>query len=543
MYKVYLDNELLYCPSVSALSLEALSLNLELNATNVCEFSILPENPCYEKIKKRKSIIKVYDDGYRVFRGIVQDSKRDFLNGLQVTCEGELAFLRDSIQRTYAVKGTVEAFFAFLIREHNKQMDGERQFKIGRCTVKASEEEMLYEDSQYMNTWENLQKNLLDAFGGYLWTREEEDGVYIDYLEDFETLNQQRVEFGKNLLDFEESVKGAEIKTAIIPLGCKVKTEEEGEAERRLDITSVNDGLDYVFSEEAVEKYGLIFETVVWDEVNLPEELLQKGKEELKNYIHLAQSIEIQAVNLHQINQDIRSYRLGQYTRVVSRPHRFDEVLLTRKLDLDLLDPASGTLHLGVERKSFVDRQEDDKDVVHAMIERVESDFELNKDRAEQHLGESINQVYENVYSAIKQASDSVMIQVGEECYLKADVDEMVKSMNTEYRQLSDRFEFHFREFVENLEGMKTDTDEKFQDVLKYIHFQDGSIMLGQTGNAFQLRITNNRIQFLENNVEVAYIADRKIYITDGEFINSLKIGSFAFRPRKNGNLSFGKVV
>lgn len=53
MYKVYLDNELLYCPSVSALSLEALSLNLELNATNVCEFSILPENPCYEKIKKK----------------------------------------------------------------------------------------------------------------------------------------------------------------------------------------------------------------------------------------------------------------------------------------------------------------------------------------------------------------------------------------------------------------------------------------------------------------------------------------------------------
>lgn len=78
MYKVYLDDNLMYCPSVPSLFLESLELNLELNATNVCDFLILPENPYYNKIKKRKSIIKIYDDNYRVFRGLVQDTKRSF---------------------------------------------------------------------------------------------------------------------------------------------------------------------------------------------------------------------------------------------------------------------------------------------------------------------------------------------------------------------------------------------------------------------------------------------------------------------------------
>lgn len=82
MYKLYLDGNLMYCPTVPSLSLESLNLNLELNATNVCDFLILPENPYHSRIKKRKSIIKIYDDNERIFRGIVQDSKRSFLDGL-----------------------------------------------------------------------------------------------------------------------------------------------------------------------------------------------------------------------------------------------------------------------------------------------------------------------------------------------------------------------------------------------------------------------------------------------------------------------------
>ncbi|MCD0153253.1 hypothetical protein HK327_11275, partial [Streptococcus agalactiae] len=56
------------------------------------------------------------------------------------------------------------------------------------------------------------------------------------------------------------------------------------------------------------------------------------------------------------------------------------------------------------------------------------------------------------------------------------------------------------------------------------------------------LRIENERIVFLESGVESAYWHNRKFYAVDGEFINSLKLGKFAFIPRQTGNLSFTKV-
>ena len=57
------------------------------------------------------------------------------------------------------------------------------------------------------------------------------------------------------------------------------------------------------------------------------------------------------------------------------------------------------------------------------------------------------------------------------------------------------------------------------------------------------LHIENNRIGFLDDGAEVAYFSNKKLNVTDGHFLNSLRIGSFAFVPRANGNLSLMKVV
>ena len=51
-------------------------------------------------------------------------------------------------------------------------------------------------------------------------------------------------------------------------------------------------------------------------------------------------------------------------------------------------------------------------------------------------------------------------------------------------------------------------------------------------GNELTLRIQNDKIVFLENGGEIAYWQNRKFYAVDGEFINSLRLGKFAFLPR-----------
>ena len=54
--------------------------------------------------------------------------------------------------------------------------------------------------------------------------------------------------------------------------------------------------------------------------------------------------------------------------------------------------------------------------------------------------------------------------------------------------------------------------------------------------------IENDRISFMDAGAEVAYLSDRRLVVLDGHFLSSLRVGSFAWLPRENGNLSLVKV-
>ena len=88
--------------------------------------------------------------------------------------------------------------------------------------------------------------------------------------------------------------------------------------------------------------------------------------------------------------------------------------------------------------------------------------------------------------------------------------------------------------------GWSRRIDEKNR--LVYDMDENGNIILGEINNSLMLKISNNKISFLQNGTEVAYMTDNKLYITDGEFLNSLQLGNFAFYPRSSGNLSFKKI-
>ena len=85
-------------------------------------------------------------------------------------------------------------------------------------------------------------------------------------------------------------------------------------------------------------------------------------------------------------------------------------------------------------------------------------------------------------------------------------------------------------------------TEEEVDTIRKYIRFENGDILLGEEGNELTLRIENDSISFLDGGAEVAYLSNKKLYVLDGHFLNSLRIGKFAFLPRENGNLSLVKV-
>ena len=530
MYTVYCDNSLLYNDQQEEYKIFNPKLELELNKISSFEFTIYNDHPNFDRMNRLKSIIQVFQDGFLLFRGRILDDIQGFYNEKEVYCEGELAFLVDSIQRPYDFTGTPAELFTKLITNHNAQVDEVKRFKVGNITVTDPNNYISRAESEYLNTWESIQKKLIETLGGYILIRHEADGVYIDYLEELNFLSPQNIEFGKNILDLKRETKGADIATAIIPLGAK----EEG-SENRVTIAPVNNGVDYVYNQEAVDRFGQIYKVIQWDDVTEPGNLLTKGNEALNEQMQMFYSIELDAADLATVDNTVESFHLGTMVRVTTNPHSIDQLFLVTKLSINLFEPASNKLTLGDTIQTFTER------AISGQI-RTENQFLDISSNLEEKLISGLLETETKLSAQILATSESITTTVMEEVYLKEDTDALINAVSTQITQTAEDVEIRFNDFSQNINDVAAGTDAKFEEISKYIRFVDGNIVLGEEGNTLTLQIANDRISFLDAGMEVAYFSNNKLYVTDGEFLHSLQLGNFTFIPRENGNLSFKKL-
>lgn len=534
MYRVYCDGLPIYNDKLEGLKIFSPSLDLELNKTGSFSFTLYPDHPYYGSIQKLKSIITVYQEDYLLFRGRVLDDKIGFYNERKVTCEGELAFLLDSIKRPYDFTGSVAKYLALLLDSHNAQVDETKRFTLGNVTVTDPNDYIVRANIDHVDTWKEMNDKLLALLGGFLSIRHADGVAYLDYLADFALLSPQKIEFGKNLLDQKRIIKGADVATVVIPLGAKLKDAEGKDTDKRLTIESLNGGADFIEDASAISQYGTIVKTVIFDDVTIAENLKAKGQAYLSSLVKLPESIELTAADLATVSTAFSSFHLGTYVDVVSKPHGLNQKFLVRKLSINLLDPAANKLTLGgvfeglaASLKGLTDTQ---GKIINEISESVRK------------ASEAVYNVEQNLESSIRQSEENIKATVAESYYLKDETDALVSSVSTTIEQTKESVEIRFDQFNADLEAVANGADAEFEEIRKYIRFVDGSILLGQVGNELELKISNDRISFLQDDTEVAYFSDNKLYVTDGHFINALQIGDFAFIPRANGNLSFKRL-
>lgn len=530
MYEVYCDSFLLYSSTIENLKIISPKVDLEDNKTGSFKFTIYPDHPYYGMINKMTSIITVYQDDYLLFRGRVLNEELGFRNQKSISCEGELAFFLDSIQRPYDYSGSITGFLTQLITAHNSQVDATKQFTLGNVTVTDPNDTIARSSTDYVKTWSVIEDKLIKSLGGHIIVRHESGVNYVDYLADFQSISNQKIEFAKNLLDMKRNRKGESIITALIPLGAK--DEETGE---KLTVSSVNDGLDYIYDQDAVDEYGWIFGTNTWDDVTIASNLLTKGRAYLAGLIDEVNTIQLTAADLSSIEENITSFHLGTYVNVASNPHGIDQNFLVTKLSIDLLNPANNKLTLGGTVESFTNQTND--------IVKSQTDFAEKIEKVSSDATNAIYQMQSNLESEISQTETNIMTRVAEDYYLKDETDSLISSVSTTVEQNKNSVDILFEQYSANLESLANGTDANFEEIKKYIRFIDGKILLGEVGNELELQIANDRISFLQNNAEVAYFSNNKLYVTDGEYTNSLRLGSFAFLPRENGNLSFKRII
>lgn len=166
---------------------------------------------------------------------------------------------------------------------------------------------------------------------------------------------------------------------------------------------------------------------------------------------------------------------------------------------------------------------------------------------------EAVNEESTTRHSEIETKANEITSKVSETYVSNSAFEHYQKDVSSQFTQTKKDFTWSINQSVTDaknemsgqidsvngrVDGLKQTTD----NVNNYMSFDNDGLTLGKSDSAFKTKITNQEWSIQKNGAKVTYINDQTMYITDGQFTQSLKIGNFGFVPRANGSLDFKKI-
>ncbi len=352
-------------------------LKRETNKADSFEFIILPINNFYNSFEKKKTFVYLTRDDKCIFRGRVSDVKTDIYKQRTISCEGDLAFLADSVQppnkksettqagstkkkkhRVYysnnggisytsedknTLKMTPEAYFRKCIDVHNGQMpSSDKKFTVGSVTVTDKGKSEYFERTSYQDTSSVISSDLLSVYGGVLRTRYENGQAYIDWLDAYTETNSQQINFGVNMIDLDQEPPTDEYWTVLLPTGeenCTIESvnnDENGAASK------------FLKNQDAIAQYGYIVHHHSFNNAKKPSELLAKAQKYMSTHCKLfPNNLIVKAIDLQLIGESSDPLELGDKIQVVSTPHGLNTTMACIAMELDIFNPENNSYTIG----------------------------------------------------------------------------------------------------------------------------------------------------------------------------------------------------
>ena len=335
------------------------SCKFGINTIDSFTFTIFPNNDGYNLIYPLKTLVEVknLNTNNVEFEGrvLLQTPKMDSSGIIYktVVCESYLGYLNDSVQSYETISGvSAEELFKKIINNHNSQVENSKKFIIGEIKIGTSSSDNEDRYLNYEKTFDSINKNLIERFGGELRVRKAGDNIYIDYIKEIGEKKNTVIALANNLIAIEQEKDPSEIITRLIPVGAKLENSDE-----RLTITSINGGINYVEDEEAIKEFGVIVDTVNFDDITEAIELLNKAKSYLKENNKIKKKYKIDALDLSTIDLNFDSFEVGNTYRVINPLMNIDEELRIIEKTLDINSPQNSSLTFGDKFEDIKDYQ------------------------------------------------------------------------------------------------------------------------------------------------------------------------------------------
>lgn len=336
-------------------------INQEVNKIPSFSFGFLPNNPAFGNILPYKTTFEVFNmaTGQYEFIGRAtrpdESMDEDLTFATEWEAEGELGYLKDSVQPHFEFRGTVEQAFRMHIENHNRMVEDFKRFEVGVVEVTDPNDYLYFYLMQTENTLDSIQRTLIDKLGGELRIRHENGKRYLDYVLIDGDVGNAEILIKKNLLSVSKSIDVTDTITRLVPLGNRIESEDEqatDASQKRLTIASVNDGKDYIDSDDLIGYYTIRMGAKVWDDINTPQALMTSGSNWLENQSDILTQYEVKAIDLGIKDPTLDPYICGWFYRLYNPYMRIDEVLRIVKKQIDINSPQNDKIMIGDISKS-----------------------------------------------------------------------------------------------------------------------------------------------------------------------------------------------
>lgn len=472
-----------------------------INGIDSFSFTISPLHPLFNDILDYRTHIRIVNTNRnrQEFIGRVLYTNDDMSESGEikkdVVCESYLGFLCDSVQdaKSKDTDWTIKSFLQYVLGYHNNQVEYEKNITLGN--VSAELENIQFKgEIRRENTWDTIKKTLIDVYGGEIAIRCSGFGsrIYLDYLVDEKNVSSTKIALSRNMKSVSRERDPSEIVTRLIPIG------KDG-----LDITSVNNGRNYIEDTEAKDLFGIRYKAVEFNEVTSPEILIQSGDEWLHNNNKVRVKYTVTALDLSLLGLDIDDFEVKNYHPLLNPLMGIDDTARIIKKTIDICEEVKSSFEIGDNFESVSDIQIRRAKEINKLSNALASDYATIED-------------VENAEALVEAEAERAK---GVEATLQINQDNIVGRVETAEGKVSTLTQTvnGFETRVENAEGAVSTLTQTVNGFETRVENAEGKVStLTQTVNGFDARVEN-----AEGNISALSVRVNQIAASVGNGITS----------------------
>lgn len=468
-------------------------------------------------------LVKVYDGASLYWAGRCLSDTPNIKGEHEFYVEDFIGVLNDSICHPFEYFGTVAGFLEMLVSQHNNQVSYWQSFVSVNCNVSSqfSTGNITRSSESYATTWSVIKDKLLKKLGGYMWVSyDAQERPVLNYSTSARDTATQEIVLGENLAKLAVKNDATKFYTACVPLG-----KQDDETKEYLTIKSVNNGLDFLVNQTAVDTYGMIFAPIAdttWPDTTLPENLLANGQAWLQNQsAQASQEISLDAID----TGDGEPFYWLDSVPVIVPSRGIDSSFIITSLKRNLQRPRTVSITLNYSGKRITGTVASKTADNTRAIDEIRADYVTT--------GEAATIAESSIRSStwIEQKANAIVAGALQEFVQTGDFATLQQTVASQFSILADEISINFNTLSSQITQQGENINATLAQYSAWFRFLSYGLVIGNSGSPIQMVLKNDVLYFctdpdtVTTETAIAYFAAGQLYVNFIN-VNNLTIGT-----------------